>query len=344
MAQLSNHSIVLSKRPKEFIIPGETFALDKRLMLNENNLESGQILVKKPYLSIDLAMRAYLNDSYTPTYMAPLQIGEVMRGAIIGKVVGNKASAFDIGAYVSCNSGWTEFAVVDAKDAVPLELPQTGKLTDALGLLGNTGMTAYFGILNIGQVKSGDFVVVSDAAGATGSIVCQIAKLQGARVLEIAGSDDKVAWSKELGCDDALNYKNTDFARQLKQKTAGSIDVFFHNVRGEIMDLALAQAKPHARFVMYGGIIQYNSADPIGPKNILSVVISRVKMQGFLIFDYVPRYPEAQKALTQWLLDGKLQRKETIIKGGLIAAEQGLIYLYNGINTGKLLVEVAADE
>lgn len=176
-----------------------------------------------------------------------------MRGAAISKVVASKSSKFSVGKYVTASAGWTELAIVDDKEAELLEVPENGKVTDALGVLGLTGLTAYFGIIDVGQVKAGDFVVVSGAAGATGSVVCQIAKLKGATVLGLAGSDDKVQWLKDLGCDDALNYKSADFAKDFKEKTKDLIDVFFDNVGGSILELALSRAKPHARFVMCGG-------------------------------------------------------------------------------------------
>jgi len=177
-----------------------------------------------------------------------------MRGAVIAQVLASKSSKFKKGDYVTVSCGWTELAIVDAKAATILEVPPNGKVTDALGVLGMTGLTAYFGILDIGQVKAGDFVVVSGAAGATGSVVCQIAKLKGAKVLGLAGSDDKVKWLKELGCDDALNYKDKDFREKFKESTKDLIDVFFDNVGGEILEMALSRAKAHSRFVMCGGM------------------------------------------------------------------------------------------
>ena len=187
------------------------------------------------------------------SYIPPVQIGEVMRGIVIGKVVASKASSFSAGQYVTCLAGWRELAIIDAKDVTPLEVPENGKVTDALGALGGTGLTAYFGMNDVAKVKAGDFVVVSGAAGATGSVACQIAKLKGAKVLGIAGSDDKVQWLKELGCDDALNYKDAEFAKQFKEKTKDLIDVFFDNVGGDVLELALSRAKAHSRFVMCGG-------------------------------------------------------------------------------------------
>jgi NADPH-dependent curcumin reductase CurA len=205
-------------------------------------------------------------------------------------------------------------------------------------------LTAYFGILSVGQVKAGDFVVVSGAAGATGSVVGQIAKLKGATVLGLAGTDDKCDWLRnELGFDAALNYKDKDFAQKFRAATKGFIDVYFDNVGGEILDMALARAKPFARFVMCGGVSQYNSKDIRGPKNYLMIVSMRIRMQGFIVFDYEKEYAPARKELAQWLAEGKIKRKETIVKGGLKEAEEALRGLYQGLNTGKLLVEVSKE-
>ncbi|EKD14949.1 uncharacterized protein L3040_003855 [Drepanopeziza brunnea f. sp. 'multigermtubi'] len=342
MAQSTYTSVVLAQRPKALIVPGETFTLKENPMLSEKDLEDGQVLVETLYLSLDPAMRGWLNDKRS--YIPPIQIGAVMRGTVIGKVLASKSSKFSVGNYVTAPSGWSEIAIVNQKEISLLQIPENGKVTDSLGVLGMTGLTAYFGITDVGQVKAGDFVVVSGAAGATGSVVCQIAKLKGATVLGLAGSDEKVKWLKDLGCDDALNYKSPDFVKDFKEKTPDLIDVFFDNVGGQILELALSRAKPHARFVMCGAISQYNSAQPVGPKNITMVITMRIKMQGFIVFDYIPQYPAARAELAKWLSEGKLQRKETIIKGGLKAAEKALVDLYNGVNTGKLLVEVKSED
>ncbi|KAJ4666465.1 hypothetical protein HRR95_008288 [Exophiala dermatitidis] len=204
-----------------------------------------------------------------------------------------------------------------------------------------TGLTAYFGITEVGKVKAGDFVVVSGAAGATGSVVGQIAKLKGATVLGIAGSNDKCRWLKEeLGFDEALNYKDKEFHKKFRAATKDLIDLYFDNVGGEILDMALARAKPHARFVMCGGISQYNSANQQGPKNYLMIVSMRIRMEGFIVFDFEKEYPRALRDLSQWLSEGKIKRKETIVKGGIEKAQYALRDLYKGVNTGKLLVEV----
>lgn len=263
-----------------------------------------------------------------------------MRGAAVSKVIGSKSAKYPVGSYVYAVTGWTEQAVVHEKnkEISKVEVPREGRLTDALGVLGATGLTAYFGLLDVGKVKAGDFVVVSGAAGATGSVVGQIAKLKGAKVLGICGSDDKVEWLKELGFDNGLNYKDPNFAQKFKEATPELIDVFFDNVGGEVLDLALSRAKVHSRFVICGAISQYNATAPVGPKNYLMLIAMRIRMEGFIIFDYAAKYPEARKELAQWLAEGKIQRKETIIKGGLKAAEQALLDLYKGINTGRSIL------
>ncbi|KAL5331494.1 hypothetical protein ACEPPN_001025 [Leptodophora sp. 'Broadleaf-Isolate-01'] len=340
MSQSTYTSVVLAKRPKALIVPGETFSLKQNPMLSQRDLKDGQILVETLYLSIDPAMRGWLND--IRSYIPPVQIGEVMRGAGTAKVLASKSTKFLVGDYVSATPGWSEVAIVAENDASLLEVPEHAKLTDFLGVLGIPGLTAYFGMLDIAKVKTGDFVVVSGAAGATGSVACQIAKLKGATVLGLAGSDEKVTWLKNLGCD-ALNYKRSDFKKAFKEKTKNLIDVFFDNVGGEILEVALSRANLHSRYVLCGAVSQYNSSKPVGPKNIGMAIAMRMTLRGFIIFDYESQYNEARKELAKWMSEGKVQRKETIVKGGLKSAEEALLGLYTGINTGKLLVEVKAD-
>ncbi|KIX09780.1 uncharacterized protein Z518_00861 [Rhinocladiella mackenziei CBS 650.93] len=339
-------SIVLAKRPKDNIIPGETFSLiTDNPTPSASDLKDGEVLFESNYLSIDPAMRGWLND--TRSYIPPVKIGEVMRGQAIGTVKASKDPTFPVGGYVTGMVGWTELKVCKAKELERIEVPRGARLTDALSVLGITGLTAYFGIIDVGKVQAGDFVVVSGAAGATGSVAGQIAKLKGATVLGIAGSDDKCRWLKqELGFDDALNYKDQDFFKKdtIADSVPNLIDVFFDNVGGEILDMALGRAKPHARFVMCGGISQYNSSRPEGPKNYLMIITMRIRqvsrIKRFIVFDYQKEYPRALKDLAQWLSEGKIKRKETIAKGGLEQAQNALRDLYHGVNTGKLLVEV----
>jgi NADPH-dependent curcumin reductase CurA len=221
-------SVHLAERPKDGIIPGQTFTTKQQSIPEASSLKDGEVLFQTLYLSLDPAMRGWLND--TRSYIPPVQIGEVMRGGGIGIIKASKSEKYAVGSYASGTIGWTEYAVVNEKDLQPLDLPEGAVPTDALGVLGITALTAYFGILDVGQVKRGDFVVVSGAAGATGSVVGQIAKIKGAKVLGIAGAEDKVKWLKEeLGFDDALNYKDADFAKKFRAATKDLIDVYFDN-------------------------------------------------------------------------------------------------------------------
>lgn len=221
-------SVHLAERPKPNIVPGKTFTTKQLPIPTASSLKDGEVLFQTLYLSLDPAMRSWLNDARS--YVPPVQIGEVMRGYGIGLVIASRSQKFPVGSYASGMCGWREYAVISEKHLEELDLPEGAIPTDTLGVLGITGLTAYFGLLDIGQVKKGDFVVVSGAAGATGSVVGQIAKLKGARVLGLAGGDDKVRLLKEeLGFDDALNYKDPDFAKKFRAATKGFIDVFFDN-------------------------------------------------------------------------------------------------------------------
>jgi len=258
-------SIHLAERPTDAVIAGKTFTPKQQEIPSASSLKDGEVLFQTLYLSLDPAMRGWLNP--TRSYIPPVEIGAVMRGNGIGLIIASKSKKFPVGTYASGMCGWSEYAVLHEKHVESLDLPEGAVPTDALGVLGMTGLTAYFGLLEIGQVKAGDFVVVSGAAGATGSVVGQIAKLKGAKVLGLAGEDSKVAWLKEeLGFDDALNYKDPDFTKKFRDATKGLIDVYFDNVGGEILDLALSRAKPFSRFVMCGAISEYNKKKPQGPK------------------------------------------------------------------------------
>ncbi|KAK5296963.1 hypothetical protein LTR99_008605 [Exophiala xenobiotica] len=294
-------SVVLAKRPKDNIVCGETFrVVSDNQAPSPADLKDGEVLFQPNYLSIDPAMRGWLNN--TRSYIPPVQIGEVMRGYAVGTVKASKDPSFPPGSYAVGSVGWTELKVCKGRELEKVQLPKGGRLTDTLSVLGMTGLTAYFGIIDVGKVKVGDFVVVSGAAGATGSVVGQIAKLKGATVLGIAGSDDKCRWLKEeLGFDGALNYKDEEFGKNFRSATKDSVS-----------NLVLCLCR---------------RAD-------------QTSMQGFIVFDYEKEYPRALRDLAQWLSEGKIKRKETIVKGGLVKAEEALRDLYNGVNTGKLMVEV----
>ncbi|KAF7555474.1 hypothetical protein G7Z17_g2156 [Cylindrodendrum hubeiense] len=294
------------------------------------------------YLSIDPAMRGWIDDKRS--YLPPVQLGEIMRGYGLGLVEVSKSILFPKGSYALAKTGWTGIVKLPETDLEKVDRRITSNLTDWLDTLGFTGMTAYFGITEIGKVREGDLVVVTGAAGATGLLAGQIAKIKGATVIGIAGSDEKCSWLiTDMGFDDALNYKAEDFEEKLKAATHSLIDVFYDNVGGEILDMALERAKPHARFVMCGAVSQHNE-HTYGLKNYLMITRMRITMQGFIIFDYSQRFPEAREQLSKWLAEGLIKRRQTVIKGGISQAEKALLGLYEGLNTGKLLIEVSEDQ
>jgi len=333
--------ITLAQRPKT-TITSETFQTQKAsfssLTSKLSSPESDNVLVQTNYLSLDPAMRGWLND--TRSYVPPVQIGEIMRAGGIGTVI--KASdrgKLKVGDLVYGTLGWSEFAAVKEKNLEKIELPPGAETLDFLGPLGTTGLTAYFGLLDVGQPKAGETLVVTGAAGATGSVVCQIGKLKGLKVIAIAGSDDKCSWLEdEIGVDKALNYKSPTFAEDFKK--LGYLDVMFDNVGGDILNLALTRLNKNARIVLCGAISQYNTAKPTGLTSYMTLISQRAKMQGFIVFDYAARYDEAKKDISEWIKEGKIKRKFHVVSG-LESCPETLQLLFSGGNTGKLIVKVA---
>lgn len=266
MSTRQNLSIHLAERPNPFIVPGQTFTQRTGPAPTAADLKPDQVLIENLYLSLDPAMRGWMNDARS--YVPPVQIGEVMRGGTIARVLASTSPQFKEGDLVTTfGNVWTEVGILPAAQATLVQLPPNAKVTDAMGVLGMTGLTAYFGMTEIGQPKKGETVVISGAAGATGSVAAQIAKIAGARVVGIAGKDDKVKWlTEELGLDVALNYNDPDFKQKFKEATPNFVDVFWDNVGGDQLDLALGRANKFARFVECGMISQYNSKEVEGPK------------------------------------------------------------------------------
>ncbi|KAL6308075.1 alcohol dehydrogenase [Sparassis latifolia] len=338
MAPSQYTQIVLAERPEAEITP-TTF----RREVVPFNLKSGsgQVLVQVNYLSLDPAMRGWLNDRRS--YMRPVQIGEVMRASGLGIVIeAGEGSAFARGDCVSGGFGWREYAVMNDKDVQKVHVSPGTELLDYLGPLSFTGLTAYFGLLDVGKVKPGDKLLVSGAAGATGSVVCQIGKQRGAKVYAIAGSADKCAWlENEIGVEKALNYKSPTFHQDFKN-SVGYIDVYFDNVGGEILDFVLTRLNTYARIVLCGAISDYNTSAPTGLRAYMNLISQRAKIEGFIVSDYEERFPEALKDLASWLASGSLKRKFTVVQG-LDNAPTGLGLLFTGGNTGKLVVKVTED-
>jgi hypothetical protein len=298
----------------------------------------GQALVRVRYLSIDPTIRTWMDDA--PGYLPPIAIGEVIRGAAIGEVVATGSERYAVGDSVFGMLGWQDYALVAEGPGGPQVLPAGVEPKVALNLFGVNGMTAYFGLLDVGQLKEGDTVVISGAAGATGSAVGQIAKLKGAaKVVGLAGTDEKCRWIvDELGFDEAINYKTEKVGQRLRAACPGGIDLYFDNVGGEILDLCLGQLALRGRVVLCGAISTYNEQGrPAGPGNYRALIGRRGRMEGFIILDYAARFPEAQAAMFEWLAEGKIRHAEHVVNG-LASAPDALNLLFTGGNTGKVIV------
>ncbi|KAL3474424.1 hypothetical protein BJX99DRAFT_231600 [Aspergillus californicus] len=342
---MSYNQVIYTTAPSPAIDPSlESGTFRLRSVPHTDNVPSNKVLVRVHYLSLDPAMRQWLTAKRS--YIEPVKIGAVMRGQSIAQVVAvgsDLTSKFKKGDWVTAYSGWQEYAVLGAKEVEKVIIPPGGRPTDAMSVLGMTGLTAYFGMVEIGQPRAGDTVVVSGAAGATGMVAGQIAKIKGAkRVVGLAGSQDKCDFLvRELGFDAAINYKAADWRKQLKEATPEYINVYFDNVGGEILDACLARAARDSRFAICGAISQYNSAKPQGPASFMNVISQRVTMKGFIVFDFAKKYSTALQEMAVWLEQGKLKRKEHIVPGGLQSAPKALVDLYAGVNTGKMMIEVA---
>ncbi|RMH18564.1 MAG: NADP-dependent oxidoreductase [Acidobacteria bacterium] len=301
----------------------------------------GEVLVKVAYLSLDPAARGWMDDRRS--YIPPVAIGEVMRGLAAGEVVESRHPRFQAGDRVTGALGWQRFARVAARELTAL--PATASYLDALGPLGMVGMTAYFGLLDVGRPQENDTVLVSGGAGAVGSLVGQIAKLHGCRAVGIAGSDDKCRWlTEELGLDGAINYKTAgDLDAAIRDACPDGVDVYFDNVGGAVLDAALRRINRGARVVICGAISQYNATEPIaGPSNYLMLLVQRARMEGFVVLDYVPRFAEALGPMARWLAEGKLKARFDVVDG-LENAPRALLKLFDGSNTGKLVVRVGEE-
>jgi len=301
-------------------------------------LADGQALVRVKYLSIDPTIRGWIQRD---TYLPAIEIGAVVRSAGAGEVVLSKNPKLSPGDHVFGLVGWQEYAVIDAKDR-PTVIPAGIPLTDALSVFGVTGMTAYFGLTEIGQPKAGDTVVVSGAAGATGSIVGQLAKAKGCRAIGIAGSKAKCDWlTGELGFDAAIDYKKEDVGKRLRETCPKGIDVFFDNVGGPILNAALANLAIRGRVVLCGAISQYEDLEnTYGPPNYINLLAKRGRMEGFIILDYADRFMEGAMALGGLMAEGKLKHRTTVVDS-LEKAPEALHRLFTGDHEGKLLVKVA---
>jgi NADPH-dependent curcumin reductase CurA len=300
----------------------------------------GEALASVRYLSIDPTIRTWMNDA--PGYLPPIGIGEVVRCSGVAEIVESNCPRYQPGQLVFGLTGWQDYAIADESEHFFQVLPPGVSPTIALGLLGTTGMTAYFGLLDVGKLQEGDVVVVSAAAGSTGSTVGQIARIKGAgKVVGIAGGPEKCAWIvDELGFDAAIDYKSQDVAARVREECPDGIDLYFDNVGGEILDTCLGQLAMRGRVVLCGAIATYNDRGALsGPANYRNLIIRRGRMEGFIILDYLGRMPEAQAEMGKWLAAGKLKSAEHLVEG-LERAPDALNLLFTGGNTGKVIVKV----
>ncbi|HUZ09669.1 MAG TPA: NADP-dependent oxidoreductase [Acidimicrobiales bacterium] len=328
--------ILLATRPSGRI-DASTLRIDDSAVVPEPG--EGQALVKVQYLSIDPTIRTWMDDA--PGYLPPIGIGDVVRSGAIGEVVASRTDSLPVGSAVFGMLGWQEYALADGADGSMTVVPPGVDPAVVLGVLGVTGMTAYFGLKDIGRPLPGDTVVVSGSAGATGSVVRQLARIEGAgTVVGIAGSPDKCAWLvDELGFDHAINYRDEDVAARIRATCPRGIDVYFDNVGGGILDACLANLAMHARVVLCGAISQYNEDRPVGPRNYLQLIVKRSRMEGFLILDYLDRFPAAQLEMAGWVMEGRIRHREHVVEG-LEHAGEALDLLFSGGNTGKVVVAV----
>lgn len=298
----------------------------------------GQILVKNAYLSLDPAMRGWMNDA--KSYIAPVGIGEVMRALGVGQVIASQHPDFAVGDHVNGAVGVQDYFLGEPKGFYKVDASRA-PLPLYLSALGMTGMTAYFALLDVGAPKVGETVVISGAAGAVGSIAGQIAKLKGCRVVGIAGGADKCAFLvDELGFDGAIDYKSEDLHAALKRECPKGVDVYFDNVGGDILDAVLTRINFRARVVICGAISQYNNKDAVkGPTNYLALLVNSARMEGMVVMSYAARFPEAAQEMGGWLASGQLKSREDVAQG-LETFPETLLKLFSGENFGKLVLKV----
>ncbi len=339
MSNRMNGQWRLKSRPVGMVAPSDFERVDEPLA----DIGEGEFLIRNLFLAFEPAMRGWLND--VKSYVPPVQIGEVMRASTVGQVIESNNADYPVGTFVTGMFGWQEFAISNGEPGI---MGRTGRVPEGvkpqlmLSALGGTGLTAYFGMLDIGQPQEGDVVVVSGAAGATGSVAGQIAKIKGAsKVVGIAGGEAKCRWLvEELGYDAAIDYKSDDVQARLREECPKGINVFFDNVGGDILDAALLNMAQNGRIVLCGGISSYNEEElPPGPKNYMQLVIRRCKMQGFILIDYFDQAPQALADLGQWIAEGKLKHAEDI-QEGFENTPETFLRLFEGKNLGKQLLKI----
>lgn len=329
-------SLILAQRPVG-LPDALTWAVVERKV---PDLAEGDVLVEVTHVSLDPAMRGWLND--VRSYIPPVGLNEVMRSFSAGRVVESRHADFSAGDTVVGLLGVTRHVVVNGSDLTPAPASVAAPPT-WLGALGMPGMTAWFGLFDVAHAVAGDTVLVSGAAGAVGSMVGQLAKAQGCRVIGVAGGPEKTRWlTEELGFDAAVDYRQGNLGKAVRAAAPDGVDVFFDNVGGDVLDAALRSLRRGGRIAICGAISTYNETSlPPGPKHYMSLLINRASMAGFVVFDYEDRYPEAVADISRRIGDGSLVAREHVIKGGLEDFGSALLMLFSGENHGKLVLELA---
>ncbi len=332
-----NRQITLASRPVGYPKESDFNLVEVPIPTPADN----QVLVKTIYLSVDPYMRGRINSA--KSYAANVDIDEVMVGGVIAQVIESKHPNFEVGDIVNANIGWQEYGVTEGNGLRKID-PRMVPISTGAGILGMPGLTAYFGLLEVGQLQELETVFVSGAAGAVGSVVGQIAKIKGCRVIGSAGTDEKIDYIvNELGFDAAFNYKHvTDYHAELQKLIPDGIDVYFDNVGGEITDAVFPNLRINGRVVICGQISQYNLEKPeMGPRFLWHMITKRARIEGFLVFDFVDHHPRALAQMAEWLQQGKLKYHETIEEGGIERAAAAFISMLKGGNIGKQLVKIA---
>ena len=331
---MKNKQLLLSKRPVG-MPSADTWTLVENPI---PELKDDEVLIQNHYISLDPAMRGWIKDG--KSYIPPVPLGDIMRAGSIGKVIKSKNPKYKEGDVLTGWGGVQQYIVTNGDGYYPVDT-SLAPMPMYISTLGMPGMTAYFGILEVGKIKEGDTVLVSGAAGAVGSVVGQIAKIKGCRVIGIAGGSDKCKYIvDDLGFDGAIDYKNENIHAGIKQHCPKGIDVYFDNVGGEILDAALARLRMHARIVICGAISQYNNEGAVkGPSNYLSLLVNRATMQGMVVMDYAKEYSTAALQMGQWMMEGKLKSKEDIYDG-IENFHETFQRLFSGDKKGKLVLKV----
>ena len=330
-----NERVLLAKRPDG--LPGADTWTHDREEVDPDALAGGEFLVRQRYVSLDPAMRGWMRN--VRSYIPPVGIGEVMRAGSVGEVVASRNDRFAVGKVVVGTGGVQQYCRTDGKGWTAIDLPEAW-MPKALGVLGMPGFTAYFGLLEVGRPSAGNTVLVSGGAGAVGSVVGQVARIKGCRVVGIAGGPEKCAYMRdELGYDAVVDYKAGSTYKAIRAACPDGVDVYFDNVGGELLDNALANLARGARVVVCGAISQYNQTKPAGPSNYLSLLVNRATMQGFVVFDYAKRYGEASRELAGWIRSGELKSREDVYEG-IDNFHATFLRLFSGEKLGKLVLRV----